>query len=58
MSEKIDMLDFFLGDCVAVRDQKKFVHNWVETNRNPCSACGIKKSKCSFNKILERRRVE
>lgn len=35
MSEMIGMVDFFIGNCVAVREQRKFVQYWVKTNRNP-----------------------
>jgi hypothetical protein len=47
-----DILEFIQGECETMNDPRKFVHNWIQTERYPCSVCGIDKSKCEFHKKL------
>ena len=38
---------------------EEFVHDWITTNRNPCSVCGTDKSKCAFYKeLIEKGAIE
>ena len=55
MRYRADMLEFIRGKCEAMKEPKKFVHDWILTERNPCSVCGIDKSKCEFYKKLASR---
>ena len=52
MRYKSDMLEFVYGKCEAMKEPRKFIHDWITTDRNPCSVCGNDKSKCSFYKEL------
>ena len=54
-----DMLEFIRGKCEAMKEPKKFVHDWIHTERNPCSVCGTDKSKCAFYKeLIEKGAIE
>ena len=46
------MVDFVKGNCKAIDDKNKFVEDWLETNRDPCSICATDKSRCSYYKQL------
>jgi len=46
------MLEFIRGMCEAMKEPRKFIRDWIQTNRNPCSVCGIDKVKCDLYKEL------
>jgi len=52
MRYRSDMLEFIRGKCEAVMEPRKFIHDWITTDRNPCSICDTNKSKCSYYKEL------
>jgi hypothetical protein len=45
MRYRADMLEFIRGKYEAMKEPKKFVHDWILAERNPCSVCGKDKSK-------------
>lgn len=52
MIATIKMHDFVRNGCKAVTDSEKFLNDWFETKKNPCSVCSIDKSECSFYQKL------
>jgi len=49
------MEDFISGKCAAVKDPKKFVDDWLATDKNPCSVCNGDRSKCQYyNELVEK----
>jgi len=57
MRYRPDMLEFIRSKCIAVMEPRKFIHDCITTDRNPCSVCGTDKSMCSFYKELVGRGV-
>jgi hypothetical protein len=49
---KSDMLGFIYGKCEAAKDARKFVNDWIRTDKNPCSVCSYDKSQCTYFKTL------
>lgn len=52
MQYKMGIFEFIHGKCEAIKDTRKFVNNWIQTVRNPCSVCEADKSKCELYKEL------
>ena len=49
---KSDMLGFIYGKCEAAKDARKFVYDWIHTDKNPCSVCDNDRSMCSYYQTL------
>jgi hypothetical protein len=55
MEDKLHIGDFIDSKCEAVNESEIFVHDWIETNGNPCSICYMDRSECCFYKEMVER---
>jgi len=52
MTRQVKMYDFVSSRCTVMEDKSRFVDCWLATKGNPCLACDVDKSNCSFYKEL------
>jgi hypothetical protein len=48
MTGKKHTHEYIRGGCEAAKNARKFVEDWIATDKNPCSVCHNDKSSCHF----------